>query len=83
MCAETHAGLHVRRPLLFSDFNQNWNVSTHFSRTLETPKLIREFLQLFVANASKKSVAIVKKVEISLNHTLFNDAVSNAESVQH
>jgi hypothetical protein len=31
--AKTHVVFFVTRTLLFSDLNQNWNVSTHFSRT--------------------------------------------------
>jgi hypothetical protein len=30
---EKHVGLHVKRPLFLSDFNQNRNVSTNFSET--------------------------------------------------
>jgi hypothetical protein len=28
-----HIGLHVKRPLLFSDLKQNFNVSIHFSKS--------------------------------------------------
>jgi hypothetical protein len=31
--AETHVGRHMKCPLLFTDFNQNWNVSTYFGKT--------------------------------------------------
>jgi hypothetical protein len=30
--AETRVALHAKRPFLY-DFNQNWNVSTNFSKT--------------------------------------------------
>jgi hypothetical protein len=33
--AETHAGPHVKCPLLLPDMNQNWNVSLNFSKTRE------------------------------------------------
>jgi hypothetical protein len=35
MCAETHARLHLKCPLLLSDFNENWGVSTNFGRTYQ------------------------------------------------
>jgi hypothetical protein len=35
MRAETRAGLHGTHLLLISDFNKNWNLSTHFSKTLQ------------------------------------------------
>jgi hypothetical protein len=31
--AEMHVGLHVKCPLLLSNFNQNWNVLTNSSKT--------------------------------------------------
>jgi hypothetical protein len=31
-CAETRVSLHVGRPLLFSDFDQNWNLSPNLSK---------------------------------------------------
>jgi hypothetical protein len=33
--AETPVGLHVKCALLLSDFNQNWNLWTRFSKTLQ------------------------------------------------
>jgi hypothetical protein len=32
---EMHVGLHVKCMLLLSDFDQTWNVSTDFSKTLQ------------------------------------------------
>jgi hypothetical protein len=34
MYAETQAGLYVKSPLILPDFNQRWNISTHFNKTL-------------------------------------------------
>jgi len=33
-CAETHVGLHVKCPLLLSDFNQIWKALVNFSEEL-------------------------------------------------
>jgi hypothetical protein len=35
MSAEGHVGLHVKCSLLLLDFNQNWNMSTNFSKTVK------------------------------------------------
>jgi hypothetical protein len=46
--AEMHIGSHVKYPLLLSDFNQNWNVWTRFSKTPECKiswKSIQPFLE--------------------------------------
>jgi hypothetical protein len=33
---QAHEDPHVQYLLMLSDFNQNWNVPTHFSKTLES-----------------------------------------------
>jgi hypothetical protein len=34
MHAETEAGLYGKHPLVLPDFNQRWNMSTNFNKTL-------------------------------------------------
>jgi hypothetical protein len=33
VCAGINVGLHIKCPLFLADFNQNWNVLTHFRGT--------------------------------------------------
>jgi hypothetical protein len=39
--AEIHADIHVKCPLLLSDYNPNWNVSINFSKTLQLSNFMK------------------------------------------
>jgi hypothetical protein len=45
-CAENHVGLHVKCLILFSNLNQNCNVSTNLSKTLQN-KISLKFVGAF------------------------------------
>jgi hypothetical protein len=56
--AETHVAVHTKSSLLLSDFKQNCNVSTNFSKNTEY-KISRKFIQKF----SSCSIRIVGQTD--------------------